>query len=377
MAEHIAEFRRAKELTLSDLDSLRVILRGGSVIDWHRLNFRDDNDIQEFLRSHEFDLDDPDDADRTEEIKAEAVDYLRRTFDYPIPSAIEMATPLELFRFASSKGHKQVCACMILKAMHIIHHLQGRELLFLLQVSDQEVFRLVEEKVYRVVGGMLTSGLPIVEFLGGRKQRDSLYTKLLSKRETIAAQIYDKLRFRLVCRSREDLIPVVNYLSRTLFPFNYAIPGESTNSILDFERLLESDERLIGLAPWIQGLPGDRSKPIPDNQFSAKNYQVVHFVVDLPVRLPEKYLTFLPSAAMELGRVVFALVEFQIVDQQTDLQNEKGDASHAKYKERQRRAVMDRLRMGFREHAAARANMEETFEHQAPPKDPTESDESE
>lgn len=369
MTEHPVEFRGANQLTLSDLDSLRVILRGGSVIDWHRLNFRDDHDIREFLRSHEFDLDDPDDLDRTQEVKAEAVDYLRRTFDFPIPSTIELASPLELFRYASGKGHKQVCACMILKTMHIIHHLQGRELLFLLQVSDQEVFRLVEEKIYRIVGGMLTSGLPIVEFLGGRKQRDSLYTKLLSKRETIAAQIYDKLRFRLVTKSPEDLIPVVNYLSRTLFPFNYAIPGESTNSILDFDRLLASTDRLTALAPWIQGLPGDRSKAIPDNKFSAKNYQVVNFVVDLPVRLPEKFLTFLPSAAAELGRVVFTLVEFQIVDQQTDIQNEKGDASHALYKERQRRAVMDRLRMGFREHAAARATMEETFERHAPPKD--------
>ena len=41
-------------------------------------------------------------------------------------------------------------------------------------------------------------GLPIVEVIGGRKNKDSLYTKLLSKRETIAAQIYDKVRFRIV-----------------------------------------------------------------------------------------------------------------------------------------------------------------------------------
>ena len=72
--------------------------------------------------------------------------------------------------------------------MHIIHHLDGRELLFMLPISDQEVFHLVEEKVYRVIGGMLAHGFPILEFIGGRKNKDSLYTKLLSKRETIAAQ---------------------------------------------------------------------------------------------------------------------------------------------------------------------------------------------
>ncbi|MDP3275948.1 MAG: TIGR04552 family protein [Deltaproteobacteria bacterium] len=362
-------FRSFHEYTLADLDALRVILRGGSVIDWHRLNFRHDDDIIEFLASHEIDLEDPGDLDRMHDVMAEAIEYLRRKFEYPIPASIEMATPIELFRYAAGKGHKQVCACMILKVMHIIHHLQGRELSFMLPMSDQEVFRLVEEKVYRVVGGMLTSGLPIVEFLGGRKQRDSLYTKLLSKRETIAAQIYDKLRFRIVTRDKFDLLPVVNYLSRKLFPFNYAIPGESTNTIVDFDGLLSSDPHLASLAPMVQGLPGDRSKPMPDNAFSAKNYQVVHFVVDLPVRIPDRVLELAPAESAELGRVVFVLVEFQIVDQVTEQANEKGEASHARYKERQRMAVMERLRMGFREHAAVRAQMDDlTMEHLAPPR---------
>lgn len=365
------DFRVAEAFTLADLDALRVILRGGSVIDWHRLNFRDDGDILEFLRSHEIDLNDPDDVDRMEDVKSEAIEYLRRNFDYPIPASIELSPAIELFRLASGRGHKQVCACMILKAMHIIHHLQGRELAFMFPLSDQEIFRLVEEKVYRVVGGMLESGLPIVEFLGGRKQRDSLYTKLLSKRETIAAQIYDKLRFRIVTRSREDLLPVVNYLARKLFPFNYAIPGESTNTILAFDQIFEEHARLRELEPLVQGLPGDKAKDLPDNVFSAKNYRVVHFVVDLPVRMPDRFLDLAPPPAASLGRVVFVLVEFQIVDQPTDQANEKGEASHARYKERQRTAVMERLRMGFREHAGVRAFMDEqTSERMIPAPDP-------
>jgi uncharacterized protein (TIGR04552 family) len=58
--------------------------------------------------------------------------------------------------------------------MHIIHHLDGRELLFVLPMSDQEVFHIVEEKVYRVIGGMLAGNFPIIEFVGGRKNKDSL-----------------------------------------------------------------------------------------------------------------------------------------------------------------------------------------------------------
>ena len=118
--------------------------------------------------------------------------------------------------------------------MHIIHHLDGRELLFVLPMSDQEVFHIVEEKVYRVIGGMLAGGFPIVEFVGGRKNKDSLITKLLSKQETIAAQIFDKLRFRVVTRTREDVFPILQYLTKKLFPFNYVVPGQSINSVFSF-----------------------------------------------------------------------------------------------------------------------------------------------
>jgi len=105
--------------------------------------------------------------------------------------------------------------------MHIIHHLDGRELLFSLPMSDQDVFHLVEEKVYRVIGGMLSAGFPIVEFVGGRKNKDSLYTKLLSKSDSSASQVYDKLRFRIVTRSADDVLPVLLYLTERLFPFSW------------------------------------------------------------------------------------------------------------------------------------------------------------
>ncbi len=91
-----------------------------------------------------------------------------------------------------------------------------------------------------MIGGMLAAGFPITEFIGGRKNKDSLYTKLLSKTDTTAAAIYDKLRFRIVCRTVDDLLPVLLYLSERLFPFNYVVPGESTNTILRFRSYCET-----------------------------------------------------------------------------------------------------------------------------------------
>jgi uncharacterized protein (TIGR04552 family) len=213
-------------------------------------------------------------------------------------------------------------------------------------MSDQEVFHIVEEKVYRVIGGMLAGGFPIVEFVGGRKNKDSLITKLLSKQETIAAQIYDKLRFRVVTRTREDIFPILQYLTRRLFPFNYVVPGQSINSIFSFRSYAEK----TSLKPLLDQLQAhgqvlDDFTP-SDNLFSAEEYRIIHFVVDMPVRLPKRILDRAPPAAADLGNVIFVICEFQIVDRETEAHNEIGEASHAKYKERQKRAVMRRLQLG-------------------------------
>ena len=83
---------------------------------------------------------------------------------------------------------------------------------------------------------MLSEGFPITEFIGGRKNLDSTYTKLLSQAEATAAALYDKLRFRIVTRTRDDMLPVLLYLTEQLFPFNYVVPKQSTNTIFDWQR---------------------------------------------------------------------------------------------------------------------------------------------
>ncbi|MCL2724240.1 MAG: TIGR04552 family protein [Polyangiaceae bacterium] len=337
-----------EEFSLADLEAVRIALRGDSVIDWHRLNFKDEGEVREFIISQEFQPDEPSDRGRMDAIKGEAISYLRRHLEYPIPKPVEQASVEELFSLAGGRGHRQTCACTILKCMHIIHHLDGRELLFMLPMSDQEIFHLVEEKVYRVIGSMLAEGFPITEFIGGRKNKDSLYTKLLSKRESVSAQIFDKLRFRIVVREKSDIFPVIQYLQKKLFPFNYVVPGQSINSIFDFKRYCQQNPHLAEFLPEMQAGADEDYTP-SDNVFTAQNYRVIHFVVDIPVRLQRKLLERTPSSAWALGPVVFVISEFQVIDRETEAANEQGEASHAKYKDRQRKAVIRRLQLGMRE----------------------------
>ena len=72
---------------------------------------------------------------------------------------------------------------------------------------------------------------------------------------------------------------------------------------------------------------------------------MVNFIVDFPVRID--HLGHARYGAL-LGKVVFVLVEFQVVDAETAEQNELGENAHELYKERQREIVASRLRKGGR-----------------------------
>ncbi len=341
------QLKRLDQLDLSDLETIRLLLRGDSIIDWHQLHLTTEEEARAFLSNQEFQPDNPADRQRLEQIQAESIAYLRRNFDFAIPRPIEEARIEDLLLLASGKGHRQVCACTVLKAMHIIHHLDARELVYVLPISSQDLFQMVEEKVYRVIGEMLQAELPISELIGGRKHRDSMTTKLLSKRETTAAAIYDKIRFRIVTHTVNDLLPVLLYLTQHLFAPNYVLPEQSINTIFPLRSFCEAQPNLKPFLGQLQGRVDDELTT-GDNTFSAQNYRIMHFVVDMPIRLPPEVLAQAPQGA-ELGPVVFMLVEFQLVDSETEANNELGEASHAQYKERQRLAVARRLKLGTRE----------------------------
>jgi len=224
---------RYEDFTLGDLTAIRNLLRGGSVIDWHRLYFTDREEVDRFLRVNELDPGNEDDMRRLGELRELAVEYLERHLGFHIPDEVAHGLPArDLLLVASQKGKRQTNACIVLKVMHVLHHLAGRELLTKLPVSGDEIFHLVENKVVEVVEAVRAAGHPVIEFAWSRKEKDSHITKLLAKRESIAAHIYDKLRFRLVVRETNDILPILRELSHRLIPFNYIIPGETVNQLI-------------------------------------------------------------------------------------------------------------------------------------------------
>ncbi|TMQ06302.1 MAG: TIGR04552 family protein [Deltaproteobacteria bacterium] len=330
----VARLSAVSELTLADLDAVRLLLRGDSVIDWHRLNYADHAEVDRFLRLNEFDPDNDEEMARLEDVRSDAVEYLSRAFAMAIPDEVAADLPArDLFLVASSHGPHQKWACVVLKVMHIIHHINGRGALLTLSVSDEIIFREIELKVMQVVEQLRAAGAPLAEWEWSRKPRDSQITKLLAKRSTIAANIYDKLRFRLIVPTPDDLVPMLATLTRQLIPFNYIVPGESANQLVDLEQVLQGHAEA--------DVPPSENRY---NEFSGPEYRIINFVADLPLRVDR--LLSRAELPPEDTHVVFMLTEFQIADKATAQRNESGASSHEAYKSRQNERVRMRL---FRE----------------------------
>ena len=336
--------------TLGDLERVRLLLRGGSVIDWRRLHFQSREEVDRYLRLCLFEPDDPFDRGRLQRILDEAVGYLRTAFRYAVTEEVAHPAQMQdLFLWASGVGNPKLrrIACLVLKVMHVVHHVEARGLLHRSRVSEDELCQLVTQRVDAAIDTLRREGMPIVAAAGSVKTRHSVITKLLAKKETLAAQIYDRVRYRVVTADREHVLPVLVRLCDLLIPFNFVVPGQTQNTLLSFRKLIHDWPDLKALAPELQaGLhleDHDRREADPAqlNEFSGGSYKVLNFVVDLPVHLPERAIE--PGD----GRIAFCMVELQLVDQDTAHDNEKGENAHLRYKKRQLRKVLRRLSRGL------------------------------
>jgi uncharacterized protein (TIGR04552 family) len=336
------------QLTQEDFESIRLLLSGGSVIDWHKGAFRDLEGVDRLLRQHLLNLDDPMDRRRLAYLYREAVAYVEDFRGIRLDDALrDPADVREVFLWASNAAgfrRRQVLSCMILKLMHLLNHLEAADLRTRVSAPEQMLHALAHQRVLDRADAMRRAGVPLQAFYGSRKTRASVISKLLAKRDNVAATIFDKLRYRIVVPHGDDLVPALVWLVRHGFPFNRIIPGQSHNNLLDpadLEAMLPATERddLQRLEEEVS--PARTTK----NEFSGSSYRMINFIADIPVRLPEAMLP--TDVGCTLGRVVYVMAELQIVDAPTAEKNEEGENAHALYKARQHDQVGRRLVRGL------------------------------
>jgi uncharacterized protein (TIGR04552 family) len=326
--------------TLADLAALRILLTGESVVDQTRWWFPDRAAVDDFLRLLGYDTDNSLDVARLEDLHHEAVTYLADIHRYRLPASIESPNEIhDLFLLASGPiSRDQRLACMVLKVMHISNHVAGRELVFNLPISEAQLFARINARVFAVIDKMRASGIGVQEFAAGKKSRASMVTKLLAKRGTLAASIFDKVRFRIVVNSREDLVSSLLYLLHYLVPFNYVVPEQSQNGLLLLEDIAKVLKVPLVVVRHVFGLPEKEGlEPVDTrNEFSGPDYRIVNFVVDLPLRVDD-------IAPEQIPAVAFVAAEIQLVDVEAAKSNEQGANAHTLYKKRQRERVKQRL----------------------------------
>lgn len=331
-------------LDMEDIQSIRLMLSGGSVVDWNRLELTTRSAVDRFLGLHCLDMARVEHQRRLRFVFNEAVSYLEEHLKLHFPDEIRNPADVRsIFLWASEYGgfrRKQILSCVILKLMHVIQHLAAADLRHRAAISEADLLDLAHRKVLRAARRMKAAGVPVTSFTGNRKSRSSVITKLLAKKENVAATVFDKLRYRAIVESPNDLAGAMAWIARNLFPFNYVLPGQSHNNLLDPEVLatdLSPEDRLRLQFPARLGTIEDAK-----NEFSGASYRVINFIMDFPVPLPEADYDF----DIELGHTVFVNVEFQVMDEETARNNEFGENAHHLYKQRQQQVVAQRLKRG-------------------------------
>jgi uncharacterized protein (TIGR04552 family) len=342
-----------------DRDAVQLALSGGSVVDWTGLSFRSYDEVNQFLALMLCDVvRHPWANERLTYLYNQAVNYLEEHIGLTFPAEVRRPRDVrDAFLRASMRdrfSRHRIQYCAILKLMHVVNHLEMQELRGQCAVRELDVIDLANEKVVGQAHRMLDEGLPVRAFYGNRKTRPSVITKLLAKRESTAATIYDKLRFRIVTETRADIVPAMAWLFRNLVPFCAVIPGESHNNLLSEEEvadaLRQAPDLRGALRPAASALPmgasgpsGSANQPESKNTHSASSYRVVNFIADLPVRIYDIPTLWPPRHRALLGEAVAVLVEFQMVDVETERANESGENRHDLYKSRQMARVWERL----------------------------------
>ena len=333
------------QLCLHDVEAIRLLLSGGSVVDWQRLQFSNLDQVNNYLAIQCLDMENQAHRDRLRYVFNEAVSYLEEHLKLHFPRELRAPADVrEVFLWASAPGgfrRTQILSCVILKLMHVIHHLAAADLRHRTSVSEAELLAMAHHRILSSARQMQIDGVPILSFAGNRKSRSSIITKLISKRDNLAATVFDKLRYRCVVDTHEHLPAALAWMSGHMFPFNYILPGQSHNNLLDPDSLTEL------LCPEERGRIQDLAQPptiAPDakNEFSGASYRIINFIADYPVPLPEERHPF----DIERGHTVFINVEIQVLDEETARNNELGENAHHFYKQRQEQVVSQRLKRG-------------------------------
>ena len=146
--QYNASFQKylARGIDLSDLEAVRLILAGNSVVDWNRANFHKKEDVDRFFALHLLDLNDPFDQRRLNFLYTESIGYLETHLKLRFPDDIRNPHDIRDIFLQASKdigfNRRRVLSCTVLKLMHVLQHLDAAELRHRLSLSEAKILEV-------------------------------------------------------------------------------------------------------------------------------------------------------------------------------------------------------------------------------------------
>ena len=300
--------------------------------------FETKQDVLDYLIVNEFNINQENDKRRLNFVYQNSIDYLKDIYQIEIPEYFNSKSIIDVFLLASQpdKGRDFSIALALLKVMNIINHVDSQELISKLSMESRVIINKVRSKVLKHIEFMQNSDLfPDFTFEWSVKTRESIVSKFLTKKQGFQARIFDRVRFRMVTETKQDILPILYHLFGKLFSVNNLIPNEIKNTLITINDNLDINN--------MDSIIVEKKDGIKDNQFSGETYRVLNFIIDIPVRVDD--IMILPDDVSFANHayVLYILTEVQILDRITAENNEKGENSHDLYKERQKKAILKRL----------------------------------
>jgi uncharacterized protein (TIGR04562 family) len=338
---------------------LRSIIAGASAIDLEGLAFGDRRHAEGFLAAYGYDPRTPTRRAELEVIRAKSLAFLREELlqDEPILSfpddvaEAEVADLLVMVSQPQSTDDSQ-WACALLRVMHAYAHSRNDPFERHHDHLRRQILDRIERHLYRHEDDSLFLGrgqdaVPLVGYEAkAAKSPHRIVMKLLHKPGNLGESIHDRMGVRLVTRDLMDVMLVVRYLRvHNVVVFANVAPDRSRNTLLsvdDFQLALDqisgsdravSEEELRRVVNDTRQLESGGT-----NARSGRGYRAIHFTV--------RQLIDFPVGDGESMRIFFPY-EVQVMDQDAFEDIAAGEAAHAAYAERQRKAVKRRVLRGL------------------------------
>jgi uncharacterized protein (TIGR04562 family) len=345
---------------------MKTVIGGFSTIDIPRLDFHSLEEAGEFIKTYGYDLGKPDEVEAIWKIFDQAIEmmqkYVLETTE-KIPDVLCSREKVQdirrLLLYASTRDHAQnvmqLWSCAILRVMHCVAHVEN-DLFFnyTSEIQDQ-ILKPIQSRVVSLPHGELYIGdkdevdqIPLMKFeVKAFKEKHSMLIKTLSKPETVAIDIFDKMGVRFVTGTVFDAFRVIRYLRlHNVICFANVVPNQSRNTLFPTNLFLEAVDELIESKKPVEAeeveaklktmmaSESHRAKYREKfNPFSDEGYKVIKFICRQLIKIKTNtgFVRF------------FYPYEIQIMDYQTYVSNLAGSAAHGEYKRRQRKAARDRV----------------------------------